>query len=254
VIATATNTVVAIVPVGTRPQGVVITPDGAYAYVANQYSGTVSVIATATNTVVDTISGLAYPAQLSITPDGAYAYVVTAAADTVSVIATATNTVVDTIPVQSWPIGIGMTPDGAYVYAENQFSNTVSVIATATNTVVATVPVGSDPVWAAVAPSYRTATTTTLSSSPNPSTYGEAVTFTAVVSSSQGAPPDGETVSFMKGKKVLGTGTLSAGSATFTTLTLKVGTTTVKAVYAGDSNFANSTSKPVKQVVEDAGE
>jgi len=48
----------------------------------------------------------------------------------------------------------------------------------------------------------QTKTTTTLTSSPNPSTYGEPVTFTAVVTP---APPDGETVSFMKGKTVLGT-------------------------------------------------
>jgi uncharacterized repeat protein (TIGR03803 family) len=100
-------------------------------------------------------------------------------------------------------------------------------------------------------PSTVTKTTTTLTSSPNPSTYGEAVTFTATVAP---APPDGETVSFMKGKTVLGTGTLSSGSATFTTSTLKVGTTAVTAVYAGDSNFAGSKSKAVKQVVEKAGE
>jgi hypothetical protein len=97
-------------------------------------------------------------------------------------------------------------------------------------------------------------TTTTLSCSPNPSTYGQAVTFTAVVSSSAAAPPDGEVVTFMKGKTVLGTGTLSGGSASFTTSTLKVGTMSVKAVYGGDSNFAGSTSKAVKQVVEKAAE
>ena len=91
------------------------------------------------------------------------------------------------------------------------------------------------------------ATKTALTSSPNPSTYGEAVTFTAVVTP---APPDGETVSFMKGKTVLGTGSLSGGTATFVTSTLPVGTNSVKAVYGGDSNFAGSTSKAVKQVVE----
>jgi len=96
-------------------------------------------------------------------------------------------------------------------------------------------------------------TTTTLTSSPNPSTYGEAVTFTATVTSSAGAPPDGETVSFMKGKTLLGTGLLSGGSATFTTPTLKVGTTSVTAAYGGDSNFYGSTSNTVKQVVEKAG-
>jgi uncharacterized repeat protein (TIGR03803 family) len=94
------------------------------------------------------------------------------------------------------------------------------------------------------------ATTTTLTSSPNPSTYGQAVTFTAVVTSSRGAPPDGETVSFMKVKTVLGTGTLSGGSASFTTSTLKVGTTTVTALYFGDSNLSGSTSNTVKQVVQ----
>jgi hypothetical protein len=93
------------------------------------------------------------------------------------------------------------------------------------------------------------ATTTTLSSSPNPSTYGEAVTFTAVVTSSVGAPPDGETVTFKKGTTVLGTGALSGGSATFTTSTLKVGTPSVTAVYGGDADLGGSKSNVVKQVV-----
>ena len=100
-------------------------------------------------------------------------------------------------------------------------------------------------------PAKVTKTTTTLTSAPNPSTYGEAVNFTAVVTP---APPDGETVSFMKGKTVLGTGPLNSGAATFVTSTLKVGTTSVKAEYAGDSEFGASKSKAVKQVVEKAGE
>jgi hypothetical protein len=94
------------------------------------------------------------------------------------------------------------------------------------------------------------ATTTTLSSSPNPSTVGEGVTFTAVVSSSAGQPPNGESVSFMSGKKLLGTGTLSSGSASITLSTLKKGTTAVTAVYPGDSSFAGSTSNTVQQVVQ----
>jgi Big-like domain-containing protein/beta-propeller repeat-containing protein len=97
-----------------------------------------------------------------------------------------------------------------------------------------------------------TATTTTLTSSPNPSGQDQLVTFKAVITSALGPPPDGELVSFMKGARVLGTAPLSGGSATFTTTTLKIGTTAVKAVYGGDSNFAGSTSKVVKQVVEKA--
>ena len=72
------------------------------------------------------------------------------------------------------------------------------------------------------------------------------MTFTAVVTP---APPDGETVSFKKGATVLGTGTLSGGSASFTDPTLPVGTTAVTALYGGDSNLGGSTSPAVKQVV-----
>jgi len=97
-----------------------------------------------------------------------------------------------------------------------------------------------------------TATATTLSSSRNPSAHGQAVTFTAVVTSSDGPPPDGETVIFKKGATVLGTGALSSGSAGFTTSTLRVGTTIITAVYDGDSNFGGSTSNVVKQVVNKA--
>jgi|SRR5580700_6718321 hypothetical protein len=94
------------------------------------------------------------------------------------------------------------------------------------------------------------ATTTTLKSAPNPSADGEAVTFTAEVDSKVGAPPDGETVSFMRGKAVLGTGTLINGSAIFITSELKVGATSVTAVYEGDADFAKSRSERVRQVVQ----
>src|SRR4029453_7413460 len=55
VIDTATNTVVAMVPVGTNPYGVAVNPTGAFAYVANSTSGDVSVIDTATNVVVASV-------------------------------------------------------------------------------------------------------------------------------------------------------------------------------------------------------
>ena len=55
VINTATNTVVATIPVGINPTGVAVTPDGTRAYVTNAFSDNVSVINTATNTVVATI-------------------------------------------------------------------------------------------------------------------------------------------------------------------------------------------------------
>jgi YVTN family beta-propeller protein len=68
VIATATNTVVATIPMGVGPSRVAITPDGAFAYVVNGLTAnTVSVIATATNTVVATIPVGVGPSGVAIT-------------------------------------------------------------------------------------------------------------------------------------------------------------------------------------------
>jgi len=90
---------------------------------------------------------------------------------------------------------------------------------------------------------------TTLSSSQNPSTYGGPVNFTATVTSLAGTPPDGETVTFMKDTTVLGTTTLSGGSASFVTGSLPAGASWIKAVYGGDSYFLDSASKWLKQAV-----
>jgi probable HAF family extracellular repeat protein len=90
---------------------------------------------------------------------------------------------------------------------------------------------------------------TTLTASPNPSTVGEPVTFSASIGSTVHAPPaDGEVVTFMSGGKVLGTGTLQSGVATFTTSALR-GKRPVRAVYAGDAYYASSKSALVTQVV-----
>jgi YVTN family beta-propeller protein len=68
VIDTATNTVVATIPVGSGPIGVAIRPDGARVYVTNDNSDTVSVIDTTTNTVVATIPVGSGPVAVAITP------------------------------------------------------------------------------------------------------------------------------------------------------------------------------------------
>ncbi len=49
-----------------------------------------------------------------------------------------------------------------------------------------------------------------LTPSANPSGYRQTVTYTAAVSSGDVTPPDGETISFMQGTTLLGTGTLSS--------------------------------------------
>jgi hypothetical protein len=93
--------------------------------------------------------------------------------------------------------------------------------------------------------------TTILSSSVNPQIQGMPVVFTAQVIPTpvNGPIPTGR-VTFKEGATPLGIGNLNGGGiATFTTSSLSVGTHSVIAVYAGDSNYAASTSSPFALVV-----
>jgi hypothetical protein len=89
-------------------------------------------------------------------------------------------------------------------------------------------------------------TAESLSSSPNPSSSGEAVTFTATVTSSGGVPTG--TVTFKKGATLLGPATLSGGVATFTTSSLPVGSSTITATYGGTTNYSTSSASVTRVV------
>jgi hypothetical protein len=102
-------------------------------------------------------------------------------------------------------------------------------------------------VWAAT----QACTASSVSSSLNPSTFGQAVSFTATVT---GNSPTG-TVQFNVDGSAFGSPvTLSSGSATSnSTSTLTVGTHTVTAVYSGDSkNLGNTGTLSGGQVVGSA--
>jgi subtilase family serine protease len=102
-------------------------------------------------------------------------------------------------------------------------------------------------------PNIYPATTTTVTSIPNPAPPGATVTFTATVTPTGINPPTG-TVTFYDGNTDLGSGTLStvgsAQEATFATSTLAVGTHSITAFYGGDANNAESTSAILSQVIE----
>jgi hypothetical protein len=95
----------------------------------------------------------------------------------------------------------------------------------------------------------KASTTTTLTSSANPSGAGQPVTFTAVVSPNSGSATPTGTVAFLDSGSTIGTGTLSSGTAMFTTSTLSIGVHTITARYAGDSNFNSSVSTALTQTI-----
>jgi len=96
----------------------------------------------------------------------------------------------------------------------------------------------------------KDSTTTSLTSSTNPSVFGQSVTFTATVAAvSPGTGTPTGAVTFKQGGTTLGSGTLSGGSASFTTNALAVGGHSITAVYGGDSNDTTSTSTALTQTV-----
>jgi hypothetical protein len=95
-------------------------------------------------------------------------------------------------------------------------------------------------------------TSEVLTSSPNPSTVQQTVTFKvlvgATVKSSLGTPTG--SVTFRDGNSTLATVTLQKGAASFQTSALSAGTHSITAVYSGDGNFNPNVSVALSHVVQ----
>ena len=83
-------------------------------------------------------------------------------------------------------------------------------------------------------------TSTTLNSAPNPSTFGQTVTFTATITGSGGVPKG--TVTFAEGSTTLASNVAvdASGKAAFSTSTLAVGSHTITATFTGTAGWLGS--------------
>ncbi len=93
----------------------------------------------------------------------------------------------------------------------------------------------------------RATPTLTVTTSGTPSTYGNAVTFTATITRGTAG-----TITFYDGGTSIGTGTISGTTATLRTMTLGGGSHTITAAWAGDSNYYPVTSSAITQVMNKA--
>src|SRR5439155_938746 len=96
----------------------------------------------------------------------------------------------------------------------------------------------------------RPATSTSLTSTPNPSVFGQAVTLTSTVAPvlPDTLAPTG-TVTFKDGATVLGTAALVNGSASLVTSALATGAHSLTAAYSGNLEFSASTAAVVTKTV-----
>jgi YVTN family beta-propeller protein len=179
-------------------------------------------------------------------------------------------TVTATIPVGSYPDGVAVDPAAGTVYVPNSLYDTVSAIDEATNTVTAAIAVGAEPYGVAVDPVAGTVyvtnsgdgtvsvisadlpvPVTTMTSSQDPGTFGQKVTFTATT-----APTDGGTITFTNGATVLCAAVplTHAGGSTYkakcATTTLPAGFNTITAAYPGDTRYAASADTLTQTVAQ----
>jgi hypothetical protein len=106
-------------------------------------------------------------------------------------------------------------------------------------------------VWTAPLTVIASDTATVLTTGPNPSRTGEAVTVRATVSAIApgGGTPTG-TVEFFDGTLSLGSANLVNGAATKVVSSLKTGKHQLQARFIGIQNYAGSVSKTVTHTVK----
>jgi hypothetical protein len=95
------------------------------------------------------------------------------------------------------------------------------------------------------------ATTTAISSSSNPSTFGQAIVLTASIVPPSGVSATG-TVTFMDGSNVLGTASVAGNAAQLAVSALAIGSHSLTATYSGNGNLAASSSGALTQRVNQA--
>jgi predicted alpha-1,2-mannosidase len=145
-----TGTAGPTIPVGSGPDGVVVTPDGSQVFVANNNSNNVTVIDTTDNHVITTVPVGSVAADMAVTPDGKTVWVSNFGDGTVQPIDVATHTAGTPVKVGNNPQRMRISPDGKDLWVPDQGDGTVSEIDLASRTVIHTIPVGAAPFGIAV--------------------------------------------------------------------------------------------------------
>ena len=159
----ATGRVVGAYPVGKRPRGIRVSPDGRTLYIALSGSpvappGTdesklpppdrgadgVAVFDIASRKLTGTIRGVVNPEQLAVSRTG-LVYAGSEDAGAVVILDPQAKTAVGTIPVGDEPEGVALSPDERFLYVTLEGDNKVAVVDVANRRVIARVAVGGRP-------------------------------------------------------------------------------------------------------------
>jgi hypothetical protein len=219
--------------------------------------------ATASDLTLNALGQLSFPGQVVAQNDSATSLSSSNDAPLYgqSVTFTATVTGAAGVPTGSVTFKDGATALGsANLNAAGQATFSTAALSVATHAITAvysgdaTYKISTSPVLNQVVnpAAPQQTTTTTLTSAPNPSVFGQAVTLVAGISSGASGTPSG-TVTFLDGTTTIGTASVNAsGQASLSISSLSVASHSITARYAGDPAFAASTSSALIHQVAQA--
>jgi polar amino acid transport system substrate-binding protein len=141
----ASGRLLATIPVGRRPRGVVGSPDGRTVFVASSDADEVTVIDAARLAVVATLPAGRDPEGLALNRDGTRLYAVNENEQAVTVLEIPGGRRVATIPVGTEPETAVLSPDGTRLAVSNETSNDVVFIDPRTDAVVGRTVVARNP-------------------------------------------------------------------------------------------------------------
>nr|PZN60811.1 MAG: hypothetical protein DIU62_14175 [Pseudomonadota bacterium] len=159
-----TRQVLATVPLGKRPRGLKISPDGKRLYVAlsgspiappgvddddlppaDKSADGIGVVDLDRLELLTVLRGVSDPEQLAVSADGSKLYIASEDTGQAVVMDAGDGRVLASMPVGGEPEGVTLSPDGRWVYMSSEEDHQVAVIDTRTDKVVATLDVGERP-------------------------------------------------------------------------------------------------------------
>jgi YVTN family beta-propeller protein len=127
-VATASQAVLAEVPVGVDPRSVAASPDSSRAYVANQGTDSLSVVDIAVRAVIADIVVGDRPVGVAVSPDGRFIAVAELGIDQVRLLDAANLSTLSLTAVADRPCGLAFTADGQHLLVTHLLSGAVTVL------------------------------------------------------------------------------------------------------------------------------
>jgi DNA-binding beta-propeller fold protein YncE len=133
--------VISSVETGPRPEGLDVTPDGRYLWVANTNDSTISIIDVPARERIEKFRmPTAFTNRIKITPDGRYAVIPDLEGTAIVVYDVATRDIVKTIDVGGGAEGLLITPDGSRLFVAVSRANKIAVVDLNSLTVIGEIP------------------------------------------------------------------------------------------------------------------